>query len=67
MDKYTYVSKQLCWDCKKATGGCSWSKNFIPVPGWTATPAVIKSTSGRNNVMITETYSITACPEFERG
>ena len=56
-------SQQLCWDCKKATGGCSWSKNFTPVPGWTAE----KICSVAYNDVVRETYSITACPEFERG
>lgn len=27
---------QLCWECKNACGGCEWSANLEPVPGWTA-------------------------------
>lgn len=43
--------EQLCWHCEKATGGCSWSKSFTPVEGWTAKP------SGNS-------YRIKACPEY---
>jgi len=50
---------QLCWLCRKAiaTPGChcSWSKDLIPVPGWTATESEAK---GYTN------YYITRCPEF---
>ena len=51
---------QLCWECAKAVGKCSWTdKSFTPVPGWTATEVL------RQNHP--DTYHITACPEFERG
>lgn len=52
-------SDQLCWDCAKRTGGCSWSRNFTPVKGWMATP-VHKIDAGRE----ANTYSITACPNL---
>lgn len=30
-------SKQLCWDCRKATTGeCNWSRILEPVEGWDA-------------------------------
>lgn len=48
-----------CW-CGKFCGGCSWSKDFIPVEGWTATPTI---TSG-NGCRPVESYLITACPDF---
>lgn len=58
-------SKQLCWDCANATnGGCSWSRDFTPVPGWTA-----RRIPGRvyhGGQATEETYMITACPEFLR-
>lgn len=70
----------ICMDCKKACGGCSWSrwdeKNkrvaFEPVPGWTAEKVPYKSEPGRHSrnrygVELDYTYKITACPEFERG
>lgn len=50
---------QLCWYCKNATGGCSWSKNFTPVPGWDA--KYIERASAA------PTYSIKDCPLFEEG
>ena len=51
----------ICFDCRKALGGCSWSRDFIPVPGWTAEPAVLKCGGSES----TQTYRITACPLFD--
>ena len=63
----------ICFGCKRACGGCSWSEvdaqtgkiRFEPVPGWTATKLVkhIDYFKGYHRVM--ETYHITACPLFE--
>ena len=50
---------QLCWRCKKACGGCSWSDWLKPVEGWTATPTVVKDFMGDF-----ESYKIKKCPEF---
>ena len=47
----------ICWDCKNACGGCSWSSSLIPVKGWTAIPTHNCSQSS---------YLVTECPEFER-
>ena len=33
----------ICFDCKKACGGCSWSKNFTPVKGWLANKTKIRT------------------------
>ena len=58
----------ICFDCAKACGGCSWSKRFEPVPGWTAEPVVIKSFETLlGGPKFTKTFHITACPQFERG
>ena len=51
---------QLCFSCKNAYGNCSWSKSFIPVNGWTAKKRKLSLAAGFD-----ESYSITACPEFE--
>lgn len=62
----------ICFDCRRACGGCSWSEldpdtgkpRFQPVPGWTAKPVRLNigtTTCGR--VMV-DTYHITACPLF---
>ena len=50
---------QPCWTCKNACGGCSWSREFIPVDGWTAEETHIKS-----NVGYEESYKIIKCPEY---
>jgi len=52
--------KQICWDCNKACGGCRWSREFKPIPGWTATYVP-------NRPQNPATYSITGCPEFMEG
>lgn len=64
----------ICFDCKKACGGCSWSgldakgnPKFEPVPGWTAEKT--KVLVGRNKHgerIYADTYHITACPLFEK-
>lgn len=56
--------KQLCFTCQKAVCGCSWSRNFIPVDGWTATPTKIKQGGNTVKKTICESYLITACPEY---
>ena len=56
-----YGSKdfQKCWTCKKACGGCSWSREFIPIDGWTAEKSIIP-----HNREHAETYKIIDCPEY---
>ena len=51
---------QLCWDCKKAIGGCRWSDYGRPVKGWEAD--LIKP----NGTKPYTTYMIHSCPEFVR-
>lgn len=63
----------ICFECQKACGGCSWSAvdpvthklRFEPVPGWTAKKVLMKSWSWKTRCEYVETYHITACPEFE--
>lgn len=50
--------EQLCFNCSKACGGCSWSRSFKPVEGWKA--KFRKSSSCKDS-----TYAIEECPEFE--
>ena len=52
------MENKLCMDCQKACGGCNWSKNLTPVPGWTARPVKYHDAVGGL------TYVITACPEY---
>lgn len=56
-------SGQLCWNCKKACGGCSWSSSFTPIPGWEATPHI----TDEDNERPIHTYHVKSCPEFVRG
>ena len=54
----------ICWDCQKATGGCSWSRGFEPVEGWKAVPtkAYGKSTSEKERWI--DSFDVYECPEF---
>ena len=65
---YEHRSEQPCWTCAKAYGGCSWSKNFTPVPGWIAEKRryTEKEFSDRRKNVDRVTYAIEYCPEFER-
>lgn len=53
----------LCWDCEKATGGCSWSDKLIPVEGWDAIPTKIKMVIYKE----TDSYKVLNCPLFKKG
>lgn len=50
------MCEQVCWNCKKATGGCSWVDDFKPVDGWDATPTMVDD--------MEESFEIKSCPEF---
>lgn len=58
--------KQLCWSCKNAYSNCSWSKNFIPVDNWVATPTKIKCRYKNGIVKEMDSYRIIKCPLYER-
>lgn len=64
-DKFHYTS-QPCWSCKKACGGCRWSRVGRPIKGWIATPTIIKNSLGDGKGDL-HSYSIEWCPEFEEG
>lgn len=61
----------ICFDCRRALGGCSWSEidpeterpRFQPVPGWTAEPSVIYAGSKRAADHV-NSFRVTACPLF---
>lgn len=55
----------ICFDCKKAVCGCSWSRNFTPVDGWTAEPTSTTYALKSGELRAINGYHITACPEFE--
>ena len=55
-------NSQICYFCKNACGGCSWSKSFIPVDDWDAEPTIVKDSLGDFC-----SYKINKCPQFIRG
>ena len=59
----------LCWDCDKACGKCSWSKELKPVKGWKAVPTKVKNGfttfKGTKNFSIVDSFDVYDCPEFE--
>lgn len=67
----TVYEQTICWDCQKATGGCSWSKSLTPVEGWeaTLTPINITTTKDRKRdkayaYRSAPGYKVKSCPEF---
>ena len=50
---------QICWDCQKACGECSWSRCYTPVEGWIAEFSVVHDEEGDFC-----SYNIISCPEF---
>lgn len=56
-------SESLCWTCKNASCGCSWSREFKPVKGWKAIATIINSTCKGGKVS-TPSYCVIECPEF---
>ena len=52
---------QPCWTCTKYLGGCPWSAQFEPVPGWDAEPV---EKSGNNTNPPISTYDIKSCPMY---
>lgn len=61
MDRSVFTKpKTLCWDCANAVPdkkghGCSWSRDLIPVKGWTAKQGKYNQSS----------YRVEKCPEFK--
>ena len=52
-EDYTKEKYNRCWTCKNAFGGCSWSREFLPVYGWDA-----EKTFHPNNGEFAESYYI---------
>lgn len=67
MDWNPYSSKMatLCWRCKNAvpskTTGCSWSRNFKPVPNWIVDAHELTLKNGDK----IRSYCVLDCPEFQ--
>lgn len=58
------MGMQKCWSCKKYAGGCSWSREFKPIPGWEATPRTYGA-HPKHKIPGMESYDIRECPEYE--
>jgi hypothetical protein len=56
-------ANSICWDCRRATGFCSWSREFEPVQGWVAEPTEIKSDKAGTGTV--SSYEVRKCPLFE--
>ena len=54
----------LCWDCAKAVKGCSWSRDFEPVPGWKAVPTKIYGKARSDDNRRIDSFAVYECPEF---
>lgn len=55
--------EQICWTCKKCIGGCSWSRDFIPIEGWDAELDTHTRVDANDSI----TYKIYDCPQYEKG
>lgn len=61
-DINTYHRKDTkCWTCQNCFGGCSWSRDFIPVDGWKAEKTFIPS-----NEQYAESYKVIECPKYRK-
>lgn len=62
-------NQTLCWDCANAVPsyrkgtGCSWSKHFKPVEGWTAEKTELPASYKREIA----SYLVIECPNFKKG
>ena len=54
------MKQTLCWECKRACGGCSWSRDFKPVRGWKAEKTKIARFKDAN----ADSYIVKECPLF---
>jgi len=61
----TEVHKTLCWDCENAVEPeiCPWCGSGSPVPGWVATPTLLKCNHVAKHK---DSFFVTYCPLFKR-
>lgn len=50
----------LCWSCENACCGCSWSRSFKPVDGWTAVPTKVFAKTD-----FIASYRVMKCPQYK--
>lgn len=71
MDEFKESRDTICWYCDRACGGkngCSWSRTYTPVEGWTAIRndmGVQRGYLGRRISRSVESYRVIKCPEFK--
>ena len=53
----------LCWTCKNAVCGCSWSKSLTPVDGWDAIPTKVRGNAELDEWL--DSFLVVSCPEYE--
>lgn len=67
------LPETICWTCKKACGGCDWSRSgsaaghnrkVRPVEGWTALRRDVGEFNGSRMRMV-ESYIVIECPLYE--
>lgn len=61
------MSDTLCWSCRRAAGGCSWSRSLRPVEGWLASyrPVLMPaSIGGKRRYVPQESYIVRWCPQY---
>ena len=56
-------ANSLCWECKRAYGGCSWSRDFVPVEGWEAEATIINGVREGKKPLV-KSYDVKRCPLF---
>lgn len=61
----THKRETLCWKCQKAVLGCSWARNYKPIPGWEAEKTKIRNNPYVPEIWI-ESYCVIKCPEYEK-
>lgn len=55
----------LCWRCGNSTNsGCSWSREFKPVRGWTAEKKIQQVQTKANVKRPVISYHVLDCPQF---
>lgn len=65
-EAHFYKKPSLCWKCKNATGGCSWSNRLQPVEGWTASEEAEPQYISEKMRSIPN-YRVIDCPEYVKG
>lgn len=58
----------MCSNCQRPIGSCSWERNFTPVEGWSAKKVARRfqtTVGGERYVTTVESYEIHDCPLYQ--